>query len=106
MAQTPEGKVKAAIKKFLASIGAWYCMPATGGYGSSGVPDFIVCRPVFVTQSMVGTLMGEFIGIEAKAPGKKSNTTALQDMQIVGIHKAGGRAFVCDDISLLERYLT
>jgi hypothetical protein len=105
MALTPEGRVKAAIKKFLTGIGAWYCMPATGGYGASGVPDFLVCKPVFVTADMVGTIMGEFVAIEAKAAGQRKNTTPMQDMQIAGIHKAGGRAIVCDDVMQLEEFL-
>jgi hypothetical protein len=89
VAQTPEGKVKAAVKKFLTSIGAWYCMPATGGYGMSGVPDFIVCW------------RGAFFAIETKAPGKKWNVSELQHRQIAGIHQAGGRAVVVDDVSQL-----
>jgi hypothetical protein len=90
MAMTPEGKVKHAIKAYLKSVGAWYCMPATGGYGKSGVPDFICCW------------RGKFIAIEAKAPGKARNTTELQDREIVAIHKAGGRAVVCDDVHQLR----
>lgn len=87
--QTPEGKVKAAVKKFLTSIGAWYCMPATGGYGVSGVPDFIACY------------RGVFIAIETKALGKKYNVSELQHRQIEAIHQAGGRAVVIDDVSVL-----
>jgi Holliday junction resolvase len=90
VAQTPEGKVKAAVKKYLTSIGAWFCMPATGGYGTSGVPDIVACW------------RGQFFAIETKAPGKRKNTTDLQDRQIMGIHKAGGSAIVVDDVSQLE----
>ena len=89
MAQTPEGKVKSAVKKFLTGLGAWYCMPATGGYGTSGVPDFVVCYA------------GEFVAIETKAPGKLRNVSELQHRQIEAIHKAGGRAVVVDDVSQL-----
>ena len=39
---TPEAKVKEKVKKALKNMGAYYAMPATGGYGSSGVPDFLV----------------------------------------------------------------
>jgi hypothetical protein len=93
MSATPEGKVKQKIKAFLVSVGAWYCMPATGGFGKSGVPDFLVCWK------------GKFIGIEAKAPGKAGNTTTLQNQQLAEIRTAGGIALVCDDVSVLERYL-
>ncbi len=91
---TPEGRVKRDVKKYLTNIGAWFCMPATGGYGSSGVPDFLVCWH------------GRFFGIETKAPGKRGNTTDLQDRQIMAIHKSGGAAVVVDDVSQLEGLFT
>ena len=89
---TPEGKVKADIKKYLAEVGAWYCMPATGGYGKSGVPDFLVCWK------------GKFVGIEAKSPGKQKNTSSMQKQQLLEITDAGGIALVCEDVSLLANY--
>jgi hypothetical protein len=92
VASTPEGRVKADIKKYLASIGAWYCMPATGGYGKSGVPDFLVCW------------RGRFIGIEAKAPGKAGNVSTMQVTQLNEITAAGGFTLVCDDVSALVRF--
>ena len=90
MASTPEGKVKAKIKAWLKKRGVWYCTPIGSGYGVSGVPDFLCCYN------------GLFLAIEAKAPGKRSNTTALQDKQIEGIRTAGGKAIVVDDVSQLE----
>lgn len=101
MAQTPEGRVKDAIKKFLAVSGAWFCMPATGGYGKSGVPDFLVCNPVLVTAEHVGTVMGQFIGIEAKAAGRRGDVHPLQVIQLAEIEQRGGRSLVCDDVSQL-----
>jgi hypothetical protein len=35
---TPEGKVKARLKAMLDKLGIYYFMPATGGYGRSGIP--------------------------------------------------------------------
>lgn len=90
MAQTPEGKVKAAIKKWLQARGIWFCMPIGTGFGTSGVPDFVCCWG------------GSFLAIEAKAPGKRGNTSELQDRQIAGIHKAGGAAIVVDDVKQLD----
>ena len=89
MSMTPESKVKAAIKKLLTDSGAYWTMPATGGYGASGTPDFLVCWG------------GKFIGIEAKAPGQASRTTAMQDRQLKAIQAAGGLSLVCDDVSQL-----
>ena len=91
MAQTPEGKVKAAIKKWLKARGIWFCMPMGTGFGTSGVPDFVCCWN------------GKFLAIEAKAPGKRSNTTSMQDDQIMAIHQSGGAAIVVDDVAQLDQ---
>ena len=77
---TPERKVKDKVKKVLKELGAYYAMPATGGYGSSGVPDFLVCY------------RGRFFGLECKANGGK--TTALQEKNLEDIRKNHGVAFV------------
>lgn len=90
MAQTPEGAVKAKIKSWLKARNIWYSMPIGSGFGKSGVPDFLCCWD------------GRFLAIEAKAPGKRSNTTVMQDNEIIGIHKAGGMAIVVDDVSQLD----
>jgi hypothetical protein len=83
MAMTPEKKVKVTITKQLDSLGCYYFFPATGGYGSSGVPD------------IVGCYKGKFFGIECKAG--KGKTTALQDMHLSGIAMAGGIAEVVNE---------
>jgi len=87
---TPEGKVKDKAKKILESIGAYHFMPATGGYGRSGIPD------------IVGCLNGVFFAIECKANGGRP--TALQLREIDRINVAGGFAIVVDEgnVSLLE----
>lgn len=90
MASTPEGKVKAAVKKYLRERGAWFCMPMGSGFGTSGVPDFLCCW------------RGVFIAIETKAPGKANNTTEMQKMQIAAICTSGGRAVVIDDVEQLK----
>ena len=80
---TAEGKVKLRIKKILNDINAYYCMPATAGYGNSGIPDFLVCY------------RGKFIGIEAKAEGNKP--TALQYKNLKEIQDNGGVSLVVDE---------
>lgn len=85
MANTPEGKVKDAIKKFLKERGAWYFMPVSNGMGQVGIPDIICCYK------------GLFVAIEAKAPGKKANTTANQERVLNAIHAADGFAWVVDN---------
>jgi hypothetical protein len=90
---TPEGKVKAKVKKVLAELNAYYVMPATGGYGNSGAPDFLVCY------------QNRFYGIECKANGNKP--TALQMDNLVRIRRAGGFGFVIDEtnVDLLKKDL-
>ena len=86
MASTPEAKVKKQIRAILDEYGAYYAMPIGSGYGNSGVPDFLVCYK------------GWFIGIEAKAG--KGKTTALQDMNLEKIEKAGGMTMIINEFNL------
>ena len=88
---TPEGKVKARVKKILKDADAYFAMPSTGGYGVSGVPDFLVC------------FKGRFIGIETKSGSNKP--TELQKANLAKIELAGGLSIVVneDNIDELER---
>ena len=79
---TPEGKVKKKLRAVLDELGVYYFMPATGGYGRSGVPD------------IVGCVSHQFLAIECKVPGNKP--TALQARELEKILAAGGIAFVYD----------
>lgn len=93
MGFTPEGRVKAAVKKWLKLHGIWYCMPMGTQFGQSGVPDFVCC------------FGGRFLAIETKAPGKRNNTTVMQKQQIASIHEALGLAVVVDDVSQLDELM-
>ena len=88
MATTPEGKVKARVKVILKELGAYYTMPVTGGFGTSGAPDFLVC------------LKGNFVGIECKAG--KGKPTALQEKNLHDIAQAGGQALVINEDNVLD----
>lgn len=81
MAQTPEGKVKAAVKRVLAKYQGiiWGWWPVPSGYGQ-GALDFIGCA------------RGRMVAIETKAPGKKP--TALQEICIRDMRAAGAVVFV------------
>ena len=83
---TPEKKVKDKVKRLLAEHGAYHFMPATHGYGSSGVPDIVAC------------IQGRFIGIECKANGGKP--TALQLKNLQELSSAGGIAILVDEHGL------
>jgi len=88
MAMTPEGKVKAKVRKKLDEAKAYYFMPATGGYGKSGVPDIVAC------------VNGWFIGIECKAGINKP--TALQQNNLNAIKASGGTALVINENNINE----
>lgn len=94
MAMTPEGRVKAAVKKLLKEQGVWFYMPVQSGMGVVGIPDFICCWD------------GKFLAIETKAPGKRANVTPNQQNRINEIHKAGGSAIVVDDVEQLKPLFT
>lgn len=81
MAQTPEGRVKDVIKKILKEHRAYSYMPVSNGMGAPAL-DFIVCHN------------GQYLSIEAKAPGKHPTPRQLQT--IVKIREAGGYALVVD----------
>ena len=89
-----EKKVKEGVKKILKKLGCYYCMPATGGYGASGVPDILVCY------------RGRFIGIECKSGNNRP--TALQEKHLNNISEAKGQSLVIDEsnIDMLELFIT
>ena len=90
MAMTPEGRVKAAVKKWLKERKIYYYCPMQNGMGVVGIPDFVCCWE------------GHFMAIETKAPGKRSNVSANQQNQIDQIIAAGGSAYVIDDVEQLK----
>jgi len=80
MANTPEAKVKTAVRKLLDTMGIYHFMPPANGFGRAGIPDIIGCMD------------GHFIAIECKAG--KGKTTALQDRELNLILNAGGTVFI------------
>lgn len=83
---TPESKVKARVKALLKEHGMYMFMPATHGYGSSGVPDIVACW------------QGRFIGIECKAAGGR--VTALQMKNLNDIVDQKGVALLVDETGI------
>jgi len=80
MGDTPEGRVKKNIKKWMKKVfpKAFCFMPRQSGYGQNGIPDHIYCVPVTITEGMVGEKVGLFVGIEAKTAIREQ--TSLQAM--------------------------
>ena len=89
---TPEKKVKEAIKRILDTHEVYYFMPTTGGYGRSGIPDFICC------------IKGRFLAVEAKAIG--GTLTALQQREMLKIEAAGGIPMLVNEKNLDQLELT
>jgi hypothetical protein len=84
---TPEGRVKASVKKFLADTPkTWYFMPVLRGMGVMGIPDF------------VGVTNGKFFAIETKAGSAKPNLR--QQLILDAIEAAGGLVLVVNENNL------
>lgn len=95
MAKTPEGTVKADIKKLLDAEGSdlYYFMPVQSGFGKRGL-DFFGCYK------------GRFIAIEVKRPGGKSTVKRFQSVLAMDIMKAGGFAIITDKVEDVATLLT
>lgn len=85
---TPEGRVKAKVKKALDQLGeeCWRFMPVQSGYGSVAL-DFLLA------------IRGRFVAIETKTKGK--TLTPLQESTKAAMEAAGALVFVVDDESSL-----
>lgn len=81
---TPEGKITAAIRRYLLRNGAWE-VKCLGGLGQrAGVPDVLAC------------VAGTFVGIEVKQPGRRP--TLHQASELAAIEAAGGVAIVATSV--------
>ena len=80
---TPEGKVKAKVKRILNNAGVYYFMPVQTGYGMPTL-DFLCFHK------------SQGFAIETKAPGKKP--TKRQEAIIHEIQLAGAQVFVIDGV--------
>lgn len=102
MSTTPEGKVKAAVKKLLHSMDVMpvpvlmphqdiYFMPPTGGVGASGQSDFLLC------------IRGYFAAVEAKSMytrASRKGPTALQRQFLTSVTNAHGATLVVNEMNL------
>lgn len=91
---TPEGKVKAQVKKLLRELNAYWHCPVQNGMGSPALDFMHVQIPGYPV-----------IAIETKAPGE--HPTPRQEKTIADIRRAGGTVFVIDgDLTEITRWLT
>jgi len=90
---TPEGKVKTAIKNMIKKDfpDAVVVTPMAGRFSQAGVSDFIVCYK------------GRFIALEIKAIGGK--LSQLQSAFLDKVIVAGGLAAVCFNVEEARKVL-
>ena len=107
-----ENDVKKLVKKVFDDALAWSYAPIQNGMGVHGIPDRVGCVPVRITPEMVGSVVGLFVAVEAKRPGrrgeKNAGATGQQIDQMTGIIDAGGIAMLADgqdDADLLRHEL-
>jgi len=60
----------------------------------TGSSDIIACKPVTITQDMVGKVIGQFTAIEVKCPGKDVEPGGDQDNFLKAVRAHGGLAGV------------
>lgn len=92
---TPEGKVKAAVKKICKQyVNVHFIMIVPGGFGTAGVHDFLICAN------------GRFISVECKAT-EDDDATPLQVAFATEVTTAGGIALLIHarNLDLLNSYL-
>src|SRR5271157_2127482 len=87
---TPEGKVKADIKKYFKTAGIVAFWPVPTGMGRRDV-DCLAC------------IAGHFWAIEVKRPG--AGATIAQFARLCEWRAGGARAVVVDSLDLLKRYI-
>ena len=102
MAQTPEGRVKQAVRKVLQDYKCYYFFPVQNGMGRTGIPDIIGCIPTVITPDMVGKTIGQFVAVETKAPGKLRNVTANQRRELTMVAETGGLAVLADKAETVD----
>ena len=85
---TPEGKVKAKVKELLKQYDCYWHMPVQNGMGAPSL-DFICCGK------------GKYFAIETKAGNKQP--TPRQEQTIASIQRAGGKCFVVNEMSGMDR---
>lgn len=88
---TPEGRVKAEIKKYLESIGAYQFWPVQSGFGAATV-DCLAC------------IKGKFLAIEVKRP-EGGKLTGRQRNTLQKVADANGRWVVATSAGCVKEAL-
>ena len=107
-----ENHVKALVKEWYESHGAWSYAPIQNGLGEHGIHDRVGCIPIVVTPDMIGKTIGLAVTIESKKPGRRGEPrrgmSVHQQLQMEAVRVAGGLSICCDgeaDLAELENAL-
>lgn len=102
-----ENDVKELVKDWFETHDGHSFPISNNGMGVHGLPDRVGCIPVVVTPEMVGKRIGVFVGLEAKAPGRRGQKLGGASQQQLGqlesILSAAGLAGLVDCQPDLDR---
>lgn len=93
-----EPRLVLKIKKAVQAEGH-YVAKIHGGRYSAGVSDLLICVSVNkIPDRELKHLLGIFVALEVKLPGKEKNVTELQAKNLREIRHAGGIAWVVSSV--------
>lgn len=102
-----ENDVKALVKQWFKDRGGWSYAPVQNGLGEHGIHDRVGCIPIVVTHEMVGTVIGQFVSIECKKPGRRGEPNrgmSKNQIRVMDeVYDAYGKTIVCDGQDDLDR---
>lgn len=107
-----EGHVKTLVHDWFKAQAAFSFAVVQNGLGIHGIPDRIACQPIVVSPEMVGKVIGLFVSVEAKRPGRRGEPDrGMSKHQVIfmeGVNDAAGVSICCDsedDLRLLDHRL-
>lgn len=107
-----ENHVKDLVLDWYKAHNAYNFAVVQNGMGVHGILDRNGCLPLTVTPAMVGKVVGLYIGVESKRPGRRGEKnrgmSPHQFDHMTAINAAGGLAICCDgyeDLAELDREL-
>lgn len=102
MSAQPESKLSRAIMQAIKARGGYAVKFHGGPMTEAGTPDILACIPCDVWTEDLGEgryeMIGRFVGIETKMPGKLNTVTPIQSHRHDQIRAAGGVAIVVTSV--------
>lgn len=94
-----ESKVQQDVLKRLRKLGCYVYKNAQNMYTEKGRPDLTACVPV---KGNGDNIIGLFVGIELKRPGRLNGVSEAQEVVGRAIRKAGGLWILSDNPEYIE----